>query len=98
MGMVAPVYCTADMVRAVPDDGNSYEVVYGELLVTPAPRSWHEVIVGRLYSAVDAYLRAERVGHVFAAGPTSPGARTSSSNPTSSLCPWSRPARSSGLG
>jgi len=66
MGMVAPVYYTADMVRALPADGNHYEVVHGELLVTPAPRPWHEVIVGRLYSAVDAYLRAEHVGHVCA--------------------------------
>ena len=27
---------TADMVRALPGDGNRYEVVDGELLVTPA--------------------------------------------------------------
>src|SRR5216117_3264253 len=35
MGMAAPLYYTADQVRALPDDGNRYEVVYGELLVTP---------------------------------------------------------------
>ena len=29
MGMAAPAYYTADMVRALPDDGNRYEVVYG---------------------------------------------------------------------
>ena len=28
---------TADEVRALPDDGNRYEVVEGELLLTPAP-------------------------------------------------------------
>jgi Uma2 family endonuclease len=66
MGMVAPVYYTVDMVRALPDDGNRYEVVHGELLVTPAPRPWHEVVVGRLHSVLAAYLRAEPVGHVFA--------------------------------
>lgn len=38
MGMAAPIYYTADMVRALPDDGNRYEVVHGELLVTPSPR------------------------------------------------------------
>jgi len=27
MGMAAPVYYTADMVRALPDDGNRYEEV-----------------------------------------------------------------------
>ncbi len=37
MGMAAPTYWTADMVRQLPDDGNRYEVVYGELLVTPVP-------------------------------------------------------------
>ena len=31
MGMAAPLYYTADMVRALPEDGNRYEVVYGEL-------------------------------------------------------------------
>jgi len=41
MGMAAPAYFTAEMVRALPDDGNRYEVVHGELLVTPpADISW----------------------------------------------------------
>ena len=34
MGMAAPTYYMADMVRAMPDDGNRYETVHGELLVT----------------------------------------------------------------
>ncbi len=65
MGMAAPTYWTADMVRALPDDRNRYEVVYGELLVTLAPRVWHEVLVQRLLVALDAYLRRERVGIVL---------------------------------
>jgi Uma2 family endonuclease len=65
MGMAASVYYTADMVRALPDDGNRYEVVHGELLVTPAPRPWHEELVGRLYEALRQYLRQEPVGHAF---------------------------------
>ena len=56
MGMAAPIYHTADMVRAMPDDGNRYEVVYGELLVTPAPRAWHQRLVLRVASALEAYL------------------------------------------
>jgi Uma2 family endonuclease len=66
MGMAAPVYYTADMVRALPDDGNRYEVVYGELLVTPAPRPWHQVVVHRLSFAVESYLRNHPVGVVLA--------------------------------
>jgi Uma2 family endonuclease len=65
MGMAAPIYYTAEMVRALPDDGNRYEVVHGELLVTPAPRPWHEEIVGRLYRALQDYLQHEPVGHAF---------------------------------
>ena len=37
MGMAAPTD-TAELVRTLPDDGNRYETVHGELLVTPAPR------------------------------------------------------------
>jgi Uma2 family endonuclease len=65
MGMAAPIYWTAEMVRALPDDGNKYECVYGELLVSPAPRPWHEVIVTRLLIILTAYVERERVGYVF---------------------------------
>lgn len=67
MGMApaAPTYWTADMVRNLPDDGNRYEVVYGELLATPAPRPWHEILFGRLIVALSAYLRREPVGIVL---------------------------------
>lgn len=67
MGMAAPLYYTADMVRAMPDDGNRYEVVYGELLVTPAPRLWHQVLVQRLSVALELYLRTEPAGMVLTA-------------------------------
>lgn len=62
MGMPALVYYTADMVRALPDDGNLYETVYGELLVNPAPRAWHQLIVGRLFRTVADYLDRHPVG------------------------------------
>ena len=65
MGMAAPVYYTANQVRALPEDGNRYEVVHGELLVTPAPRLWHQEIVARLHMALSRYLEAEPVAHAF---------------------------------
>ncbi len=66
MGMAAPVYYTAEMVRAFPADGNRYETVHGELLVTPAPRPWHQELVSRLHFALMGYLRKEPVGHLVA--------------------------------
>ena len=65
MGMAAPIYYTADMVRALPDDGNRYEVVHGELLVTPAPRASHQLVVTRLTVALATYLEREQVGVVL---------------------------------
>jgi Uma2 family endonuclease len=62
MAMAAPIYYTADMVRALPDDGNRYEVVYGELLVTPAPRVWHEIVQSRLLAALAEYLGRHPAG------------------------------------
>lgn len=66
MGMAAPTYYTADLVRALPDDGNRYEVVHGELLVTPAPRALHQLVVQRLAMALGLYLATHRIGQLFA--------------------------------
>jgi Uma2 family endonuclease len=66
MGMVAPTYHTADMVRALPEDGNRYEVVHGELLVTPAPRLLHQLVLERLHLALGNYLERAAVGQLLA--------------------------------
>jgi len=47
---------TAQMVRDLPDDGNRYEVVHGQLLVTPAPGGPHQLVLGRLHAWIRAYL------------------------------------------
>jgi Uma2 family endonuclease len=68
MGMSLPAYHTAEMVRALINETHHwprYETVYGELLVTPAPRPEHQEIVRRLIVALSAYLERERVAHVF---------------------------------
>jgi Uma2 family endonuclease len=65
MGMPAPLYYTAEMVRQLPEDGNRYEVVHGELLVTPSPRALHQRVQLRLAAALLDYLRNEPVGEAF---------------------------------
>ena len=59
-------YYTVDVLDRLPKDGNRYEVVHGELLVTPAPRALHQEVVGRLYVGLRGYLRGNPVGHAFA--------------------------------
>jgi len=56
---------TAEEVLAFPSDGNRYELVHGELLVSPAPRVRHQEILGRLYLRVASYV--EQHQHVAVA-------------------------------
>jgi Uma2 family endonuclease len=51
----------ADLER-MPNDTNRYEVIRGELLVSPAPRPAHAALVHELRRHLDAYCDAERLG------------------------------------
>jgi Uma2 family endonuclease len=67
MGMPLPshTYWTRDLVLALPDDGNRYELAYGELLVSPSPAPRHQSIHSRLFRALTLYLLREPVGCVW---------------------------------
>ena len=56
MVMATATHWTADMVRALPDDGNRYEVVDGVLLVTPSPAGRHQMAITWLFGALWDYL------------------------------------------
>ena len=55
---------TREMVLALPDDGNRYELLDGELLVTPAPRARHQDAVVALLYRLTPYVREHRFGHL----------------------------------
>ncbi|HEX6535832.1 MAG TPA: Uma2 family endonuclease [Gemmatimonadaceae bacterium] len=63
----ATIRWTAEMARGLPDDGNRYEVVDGELLVTPAPTWAHQNAVAELYVRLRGYLAANGAGHAMLA-------------------------------
>jgi len=57
---------TAELVEAIPNDGNRYEVIDGELFVTPAPGSKHQAAVGELLLLLQAYsVQRELATHGF---------------------------------
>ena len=56
---------TRDMVLALPDDGNRYELFDGELLVTPAPTGLHQLALSRLHEMVAPYVRANGLGQTM---------------------------------
>lgn len=47
---------TVEEVLAFPDDGHRYELVHGELFVTPAPTQKHQRILARLHARLETYL------------------------------------------
>lgn len=53
---------TVDMLDALPDDGQRYEIIDGVLHVTPAPGLPHQLIAGHLYYVLKQYLGASSVG------------------------------------
>ena len=63
MAMAAThVEWTVDMLDALPDDGNRYEIIDGVLFMTPAPVDPHQLVVGELYARLKSYLRRSQIG------------------------------------
>ncbi len=57
MGMAAPyTRWTADRRAALPDDGRRYEIIDGELFVTPSPSVRHQRAALALAVRLRAYL------------------------------------------
>jgi len=55
---------TVQRVHALPDDGNRYEVVDGELLVTPSPTFHHQDAIFALARRLDPYVRSTGAGYL----------------------------------
>jgi Uma2 family endonuclease len=51
----------------IPEDGKRYEILDGELYMTPAPVTRHQIIVGRLHYLLMSYLEAHPIGSVLVA-------------------------------
>jgi Uma2 family endonuclease len=56
---------TAESARALPDDGNRYEVLDGELVVTPAPTLLHQRALLSLIRTLDPYVSMHRLGELL---------------------------------
>jgi Uma2 family endonuclease len=57
---------TADDLDLLPDDGNRYEVVDGELFVTPAPSFAHQLVAAAIHGQLRAFVaKQKRLGWVM---------------------------------
>ena len=62
---VAVKHWTLEELHSLPDDGNKYEIIHGELFVSPAPTDPHETIAARLTRLIDPYVEANDLGLVY---------------------------------
>jgi Uma2 family endonuclease len=62
-----PMEWTVEMVHALPDDGKRYEVIDGELFVTPAPSLVHQRAVRELLYVIGPYATAHGIGDALMA-------------------------------
>lgn len=60
------VWTYADYLT-IPEDGQRYEVIWGELHVAAAPSLPHQRVVLRLAGAIDRHVRSQGLGEVFIA-------------------------------
>src|SRR6267378_3350739 len=57
---------TVDDLDAMPEDGNRYEVIEGELFVSRAPGLPHQRVFGNIFKAFQSYLNTNPIGEIIA--------------------------------
>src|SRR3990167_7225289 len=57
-------FTTADYEN-LPSDGKQYQIVEGELFMTPAPFSKHQIVLANLYDILNAFIRKHDLGRVY---------------------------------
>jgi Uma2 family endonuclease len=65
---IEPLLTVADL-DIMPDDGNRYEIIEGELFVSRSPSLTHQSVSGNLFRSVDTYLIQNPIGRLW----TTPG-------------------------
>jgi Uma2 family endonuclease len=56
---------TIDDLEAMPDDGQRYELLQGELIVSPSPGGIHQEILGELFGLLREVVRREKLGRAI---------------------------------
>ena len=55
---------TYEEFRQLPDDGKHYELICGEVHLTPAPSTWHQLASENLSNSLGTYVRKKQLGRI----------------------------------
>src|SRR5439155_1800643 len=66
-GMRISAKFTYEDLQLIPPDRNRYEIIDGELLVSPSPDTLHQTILLNLAGELRLHVRKHRLGRVFVA-------------------------------
>jgi len=58
---------TFEQFRELPTDGKCYELIYGEVHVTPAPTTRHQMVLQNLAMNLGPYVVKNRLGEIYTA-------------------------------
>ena len=53
--------------EGMPEGPPYYQVVEGDLIMSPSPATYHQIIAGRIYSLILRFLERKPIGEVFIA-------------------------------
>jgi len=62
---MATTLVTYEEYAAMPDDGNRYEVIEGELCVVPAPNRKHQRVLLNLLMELANFVKTHELGHMY---------------------------------
>ncbi|HTG14128.1 MAG TPA: hypothetical protein VK747_02560 [Blastocatellia bacterium] len=63
MGQIQPALNIADLM-AIPDDGNKYELIEGQIYASAAPSLTHQITLGNLMVGLGTYVTNNPIGIV----------------------------------
>lgn len=69
MHMAQTMPWTLEDLDRLPNDGNKYELLHGDLFVTPPPEPDHETAIARLHRVLVPYVERHGLGLVFSGHP-----------------------------
>src|SRR6516164_9379285 len=65
MALTQPIMLTADDYRSMPETGPRYQLIEGELVMSPAPNRYHQDISQNLEFLLLKYLQKHPIGRIY---------------------------------